>query len=193
MRGLMFTSFIDWVSQTRGPLVADQVISSVQETLTSQGAYTAVGDYPSQELTSLATALANAEGTSTDLVMRQFGRDAFDVLNGMNPAALADSRDLFDLLSRIEGIIHVQVRKLYPTAKPPLIEVSRIDEARFGVTYRSHRDMVDLCQGLIEGAARHFPVTTHVSLEHVTHDQSGHTIAQFLVEQANGDEGGHRD
>jgi hypothetical protein len=64
--------------------------------------------------------------------------------------------DLYSLLSSIETVIHTEVRKLYDDARPPLITARREDDGSIEVTYASHRDLVPMCQGLIEGAARHF-------------------------------------
>jgi hypothetical protein len=72
--------------------------------------------------------------------------------------------DLYALLSGIESVIHTEVRKLYADARPPLITTSRQADGSLEVTYASHRDLVPLCQGLIEGAARHFDQECEVTI-----------------------------
>lgn len=185
MKGIILTSFVGWVEGTRGLIVCNDVISRCGDRLTTGGAYTSVGNYPAAELTMLAGSLAEMEGTSADEIMRDFGVAAFEQLGSLHPEWLEGMPDLLSLLSRIESVIHVEVRKLYSDSQPPLIGAQQRDDGAIYVTYESHRDLVALCQGLIEGAARHYG--EHVSVTMIdTTTESGQTHATFLVESTNG-------
>lgn len=168
MKGVMFTSFVDWVVGTRGLTQADAMLTAAEPQLMTQGAYTSVGNYPHQEMFALANALADLEACTAEEIFMEFGADAYSVLAGLQPGLVAQFGNLYELLANIESVIHSQVRKLYEGARPPIIEASLLPFGEIEVTYRSHRDFTALCQGLIIGAVRSFSPRATVTL--VSHD-----------------------
>jgi hypothetical protein len=156
VKGVILTSFLGWVEATRGLVVTDAMLVDAEPSLSTGGAYTSVGNYPASELSALAACLAAHEGVTSADILREFGIAAFPQLGALHPSWLEGMDDLYALLSRIEGVIHTEVRKLYSDAQPPLITAEKEQDGTIRVTYASHRDLVPLCQGLIEGAALHF-------------------------------------
>lgn len=185
MKGIILTSFVGWLESSRGVVVTDEVIGRCGDRLSTDGAYTSVGNYPAAELTMLAASLAEIEGTSSDEVMRDFGVVAFEQFGSLHPEWLEGMPDLLSLLSHIESVIHVEVRKLYSDSQPPLISAQRGDAGAIHVTYESHRDLVALCHGLIEGAARHYGHQGSVEMVSMK-TEAGKTHANFLVESTDG-------
>ena len=170
MKGVMFTSFLSWVESTRGLSVTDTLLLQAEPALSTGGAYTAVGNYPAAEFTALVDELARMEGAPSDEVMRDFGVAAFSQFGSLHPAWVEAMPDLYSLLSQIESMIHTEVRKLYADSRPPLINAWREEDGSITVTYSSHRGLVALCQGLIQGAARHYDDDCDVSVTSVRHD-----------------------
>jgi len=170
VKGVIFTSFLGWVESTRGLAVTDALLVKAEPLLSTGGAYSAVGNYPTTEFTALIAELASMEGTSVDEVMCDFGRASFSEFGALHPSWLENMPDFYSLLSQIENVIHTGVRKLYPESQPPLIRASREDDGSITVTYASHRGLVALCQGLIEGAAHHYDDDCDVSVLSTTHD-----------------------
>lgn len=146
------------------------LLLQTEAALSTGGAYTAVGNYPSAEFTDLVETLARMEGTPTDEVMRDFGVAAFSQFGSLHPAWIEAMPDLYSLLSQIESMIHTEVRKLYAESRPPLINAWREEDGSITVTYSSQRGLVSLCQGLIQGAARHYDDDCDVSVVSVRHD-----------------------
>lgn len=146
------------------------LLLQTEAALSTGGAYTAVGNYPSAEFTDLVEALARMEGTPADEVMRDFGVAAFSQFGSLHPAWIEAMPDLYSLLSQIESMIHTEVRKLYADSRPPLINAWREEDGSITVTYSSQRGLVSLCQGLIQGAARHYDDDCDVSVVSVRHD-----------------------
>ena len=146
------------------------LLLQTEAALSTGGAYTAVGNYPSAEFTDLVEALARMEGTPADEVMRDFGVAAFSQFGSLHPAWIEAMPDLYSLLSQIENMIHTEVRKLYADSRPPLVNAWREEDGSITVTYSSHRGLVSLCQGLIQGAARHYDDDCDVSVVSVRHD-----------------------
>lgn len=146
------------------------LLLQTEAALSTGGAYTAVGNYPSAEFTDLIETLARMEGTPADEVMRDFGVAAFSQFGSLHPAWIEAMPDLYSLLSQIESMIHTEVRKLYADSRPPLINAWREEDGSITVTYSSQRGLVSLCQGLIQGAARHYDDDCDVSVVSVRHD-----------------------
>lgn len=165
MRGLLFTGFTAWVEATRGIEVLDELLTQSDAALSTAGAYTSVGNYPSAELHILADALASREGVSEGDILVAYGQAAFPILAQQAAAEVAKCTDLLQLLSIIESVIHTQVRKLHADAKPPHIAVRVAMSGELEVTYSSHRDFTYLCRGLILGAAQWFEVNARVRVE----------------------------
>jgi hypothetical protein len=150
--------------------VTHTLLLQTEAALSTGGAYTAVGNYPSAEFTDLIETLARMEGTPADEVMRDFGVAAFSQFGSLHPAWIEAMPDLYSLLSQIESMIHTEVRKLYGDSRPPLINAWREEDGSITVTYSSQRGLVSLCQGLIQGAARHYDDDCDVSVVSVRHD-----------------------
>lgn len=183
MKGAIAGSFVGWMENTRGLTVADAVITACEPDLSTGGAYTTVGDYPAAEFRLLVDELARREGTSSETVMREFGRDAYGVLAGMHPELTQGMPDLASLLTSIEDVIHADVRKLYAHSQPPLIRAVELPHGQIEVTYRSHRHLTPLCHGLIEGAVAHFGGGQIVEVIEETLDGDD-AVARFLVRSA---------
>ena len=154
MLGMVFTEFLEMVEQRFSPAVADQLLSRVQPA--SGGAYTAVGNYPHQEMNALVQALAEHSGLPVPALIQAFGDHLFGRFLLLYPSLIANQPDSFGLLSNVDAHIHKEVRKLYPDAELPHIEVQHDGPQRLVLDYRSARAMADLAEGLIRACIRHY-------------------------------------
>jgi hypothetical protein len=68
---------------------------------------------------------------------------------------VAAHTDLVPFLESLEGVVHVEVRKLYPDAELPSF-VTRWDGDVFILEYRSARPFASLAEGLLKGAIEHW-------------------------------------
>ena len=178
MLGMVFTEFVDLIEQRFGIEVLDQVIARAE--LDHAGAYTAVGYYPFAELQQLLASLCRQTGVAADVLLRTFGRHLFERLRAGHPQFFADERlDLFALLDRLDAVVHVEVRKLYPEAKLPRFTCSRIDDDHLQLDYSSERGLADLALGLVEGAALHFG--EHVDITRVDTMVDGEQRTRFRL------------
>ena len=63
----------------------------------------------------------------------------------------------FDFLEKLDGYIHVEVRKLYADAELPKFQkVTPAEANKMVMVYRSSRVFADLAAGLMAGCAAHF-------------------------------------
>ena len=133
------------------------------------GDYTALGTYPDEELIALVVAAANKTGHDAAEVQRLIGRHALANLVASIEDFVDRDAHVFDFLSSVHDIIHVEVKKLDPAAMPPSIEPNRISDDELHLTYTSERGLSPLAEGLILGAGDFYetPLTVDV-LEHST-------------------------
>jgi hypothetical protein len=154
MKGVVFTEFMELVESRMGLEMLDRIITEAE--LPNDGAYTSVGTYDHAELVRLVSALSNATGLSVPALVHLFGEHLFQRFSVGYPALFADARDAFDFLDRIDNVIHVEVRKLYPDAELPKLVCSQPAEGELVVLYSSPRGFGDLAEGLIQGCIKHF-------------------------------------
>jgi hypothetical protein len=120
------------------------------------GAYTAVGSYPDEELVTIVSAASSSLGKPAGDLLRWFGRAAMPDLAARYPAFFESHRTTRSFLLTLNDIIHPEVRKLYPGAQAPDFEFDTSSAEVLDMRYRSHRQFCELAEGLIEGAADHF-------------------------------------
>jgi hypothetical protein len=74
----------------------------------------------------------------------------------------------------LNGIIHPEVRKLYPGADTPDFEFDATSPEVLVMIYRSKRKLCALAEGLIEGAANHYGQTVRIDHQQCMHRGDAH-------------------
>ena len=175
MKGIVFTEFLEMVDDTFGIEVTEEIIQQ-SPTLSTGGAYTAVGTYPHEEIVAMVIALSKATQTPVPVLIEAFGKHLFGALAKSHPEFLDKAQNLFDFLDLIENYIHIEVKKLYPDAQLPNFETISKAEHSIEMIYRSERSMADLAVGLIQGASEKFGEPVDVTLEDQTSEQNGKQV-----------------
>lgn len=153
MKGIVFNLLEQVVVDEYG----DETWDTLLDAAGVEGAYTAVGNYPTEELGRLVKAAAEALGQPADDIVRWFGREALPLLAQRYPTFFEGHPSTRAFLLTLNNVIHPEVRKLFPGSYAPEFEfdTSRGDDVlRLG--YISHRNLCSFGEGLIEGAASHF-------------------------------------
>ncbi|MFZ9898861.1 MAG: heme NO-binding domain-containing protein [Gemmatimonadaceae bacterium] len=163
MKGMVFTHFLDFVTEKFGPEMADDIIEANE--LPSGGAYTSVGTYSHTEMVAMVGTLAERTGVPADALVRAFGDRLSDTFAHDFPDFYRRATNLFDFLESIEAHIHIEVRKLYPDAELPTFRTESRTPSRLVLRYTSPRRMGHLSEGLISGSARQFGVEVRVHAE----------------------------
>lgn len=163
MKGVVFTEFLDMVSDKFSADMVDDIIDDAS--LPSGGAYTAVGTYPHSEMVALATALAQRSGLPLRELLLIFGEHLFGRFVQAYPAFFRGQNDALSFLAGIEDIIHAEVRKLYPDAELPRFEVESLSINELRLIYSSGRHFEDLAEGLMRGCFRHFGESIELARE----------------------------
>lgn len=157
MKGIVFTELLQLVDATLGMNACERLIDAAQ--LPSGGAYTSVGTYPHAEMVALLTQLSAVTATPVEGLLRDFGEHLFGRFAVLFPHFLAGVGTTLEFAERVDGVIHREVRKLYPDAELPKFDHERLSASRLILTYRSARPLADLAEGLLLGCARHFGET----------------------------------
>jgi len=152
MKGVVFTEFFDLVEESFSLEVADRIIQ--KSNLENDGAYTAVGIYDYCEMVSLVTHLGEETGLSVPDLLRTFGRHLFTRFHAGYPSFFEGVATAIEFLHKIENVIHVEVRKLYPDAELPTFEYEYVTPDEMHMVYRSAVPLPNLRMVSWKGASR---------------------------------------
>ncbi|WOO42013.1 heme NO-binding domain-containing protein [Rubellicoccus peritrichatus] len=155
MKGMVFTEFLEMVEERFGIDMVDDLIERADLPV-SQGAYTAVGTYPHEEMVSLVTELHKATEVSVSDLLKTYGEHLFQRFVVGYPVFFENLDSSLAFLENIHDYIHVEVRKLYPDAELPEFRTTRVAENELHMHYISERHMEDFAEGLILGCFKHF-------------------------------------
>lgn len=168
MKGLVFTEFFEFVDDKFSFETTERLIEMSH--LPSEGVYTAVGTYDSQEIVTLVTNLSALIGVSVPDLLKEFGRHLFKRFLASFPTFFEGIKSTMEFLPQVDGYVHLEVRKLYPDAELPSFSCTTPEPGMMIMTYRSKRNLPDLAEGLILACIDHFGESLIVSREAVQKD-----------------------
>jgi hypothetical protein len=113
------------------------------------------------------------------VLVRAFGEYLFIPLFNSNPTDLSHITNLKDFLLCIDGVIHKEVKRVYPKAYLPTFEYSETDNGDLLMFYQSKRKLCHLSVGLITGAAKHFE--QKISIEHPVCMHNGADKCELVI------------
>ena len=154
MKGMVFTNFLEMVEEQFSIDVVDVIIE--ESKIPSGGAYTTVGTYPHSEMVALLQALEKEVSIPIPDLLKFYGKYLFGKLAKGYPSLISDCNNSRDLLLKLDGVIHVEVKKLYPDAELPRFKSAELSDGRLQMHYLSDRHMEDLAEGLLNGCFEHF-------------------------------------
>jgi len=170
MKGIVFREFLEMVELKFGYEIVDQIIEKAE--ISSKGAYTSVGTYPHGEMFKLVKQLSLILNIEEEKLFTAYGEYVFGSFLKAYPYLTVNYIDAFDLLSHIEGTIHVEVLKLYPDAELPVIEIKEQTKDHIIMRYKSQRKMSDFAEGLIRACLNYFDEKAIILKEDLVEDKS---------------------
>lgn len=170
MKGIILNVLEELVVDAHGEAAWDELLRDAGVV----GAYTAVGDYPDAEVAALVEALARRTGRDVPSALRWIGRGALPRLLARYPR-FAGPADPVAFVLTLDAVIHDEVVKLHPRARPPALSFSDVSPAgalprTVTVTYRSDRALGDLAVGFLHGTADHYDHVLDLDVEPVGAD-----------------------
>jgi predicted hydrocarbon binding protein len=152
MKGIIFTVLNELVEEKFGLAAWQQLLDSTGD----DGIFTGSGTYEDQRLFALVGALSAQSGLPVDALLRTYGEYAIPKFYETYPVFFDRVGTLREFLLSIDGIIHVEVKKLYPKVRLPKIWYDESDANSLIVNYQSDRKLCVLAEGMILGAATYF-------------------------------------
>lgn len=177
MKGIIFTEFLEMVEQGYGWDVVDEII--IQSYLPNDGAYTAVGTYPYEQLITLVQSLSQKVDVSVAELLIVYGRFLFGRFFVSYRHFFDNIDNSFQFIQQIDNYIHVEVRKLYPDAELPQFTYNTISPSTLEVIYCSERPFADFAQGLLQGCIDHFSEQVILLRQNVGKEPGTH--AKFIL------------
>lgn len=152
MMGMVFTELLDMVESKFSFDVVDAIVARAH----ARGSYTSVGNYEDDELRALVKALAEETGVAVPDLLHAYGVHLFGRFLNLHPRFFEHQPDAPGFLKGLESHVHTEVRKLYPTAHPPLFTWADADEGGIVLEYRSDRGMWNFAHGLLEACIAYY-------------------------------------
>lgn len=160
MKGIIFNAVEDAVTT----LYSEDTWDDLLDAAGIEGTYTSLGNYDDEDLHALVLAGCELTGMEAEDLVRTLGRYAFPHLSSRYPELLGDASTTHTFLRRVNDIIHPEVLKLHPDAKPPEFKFEQRSDDVLRVTYHSTRKLGVLAEGLMIGAGDHFSETVTVEV-----------------------------
>ena len=111
MKGVIFTEFLEMVEEAFSPDMADQIIGLSQ--LSSDGAYTSLGNYSHLEILQLVTQLSQQTNIPVSELVKEFGKRFINRFAMAHPEFFTEVDSAFAFLENVDRRVHVEVKKLY--------------------------------------------------------------------------------
>jgi hypothetical protein len=115
MKGVVFNLLERVVTEKYGEEAWDSLLDATGQ----EGAYTAVGSYADEDFLSLVGAASAELEVPADDLVRWFGRSSLPLLRDKYPAFF-DHDSTRSFILTLNDVIHPEVRKLFPGARPRL-------------------------------------------------------------------------
>lgn len=125
--------------------------------------YSAMAEYPDEEVGALVQAASKATGTSVATVLEGFGRFLAPDLIATYGFLVPKQWGALDLIENTETTIHTVVRTRGGGARPPVLRATRVSDSRVQVRYESDRRLCALARGIALGVGDHFGTPLHVT------------------------------
>lgn len=178
MKGVVFKELIGMVESAFGEEMVEKIIE--KSNLDSRGAYTSVGTYDHSEILQLVTHLSKETKTPAGDLVQAFGKHLVGVFKAGHPDFFKH-KNVFEFLKSVDGMIHVEVKKLYPDAELPKFECEQPSDSILIMDYSSARPFADLAEGLIAGAIEAFGEDISMSTEDTS--QGIGNARKFILER----------
>jgi len=181
VKGMVFTNLEDMVTETFGMDMWDDVLE--RSKVEHGGAYTAVGNYPPEELHAIVDAICELTQLDKPTALQAYGHYLSQVFIKKFPEFFTETHSTVDLLMKVDSYIHVEVRKLYPDASLPKLDSKLISENEMTLNYLSENCLSHFAEGLINGVAHHF--NEKVTIERLQENETGSAVLLKVTSEKN--------
>ncbi len=178
MRGILFTEYLDFAASLTSEADVEKNLFDLRDKI--NGSYTSVGNYSFEEFAHIHVALSEHLKRDPNDIAEQFGKVLLHRFAELFPQYFEGVTSGLDFLDQVGSHIHVEVKKLYPDARPPEIILTEEKDGKYQLTYRSQRPLAAVARGLTSACLAYFKNAHKIIDEtsHQTHD-GNHTIFEI--------------
>lgn len=179
MKGIIFNLLEEVVTTQYGAATWDHLLDDAG----LDGAYTSLGSYADDEIVGLVGVAATALALPPQDVLRWFGRRAMPLLARRYPSFFSSHANARSFLLTLNGIIHPEVRKLYPGAATPVFDFDTGSADKLLIGYNSERKMCALAEGFMHGAADYYHEQADITQLQCMHDGAAKCVFDVRFRQ----------
>lgn len=168
MKGEIFSIFEKFIEKNFGQGVYEDALSRAAPEFSTKEPFVGPEVYPDSDFMALFGRTLEIVQVPVHKALWLFGRFAFRRLAASIPHLMPRYSSSVELLRELDGIIHVEVRKLSRGTAPPRFTFQEQQDGRIALVYDSPRRLYDLAEGLLVGLADYFG--EEVSVEREVHE-----------------------
>ena len=157
MKGIIFNITENFITENYGEDTYEEIIEICKMTTTDP--FVGPGTYPDSDFNELVSKSTFKLNMSTHEFLKKLGHFAFYGLANRYPNFVDQHIHPKEFLKTVDGVIHVEVRKLYKGTQLPTFQYAEPSENELIITYYSERRLYSLMEGLISGVAEYFKTT----------------------------------
>lgn len=146
MKGVIFNILEDFVIENWGEDALDSIVDKCS--LKTTEPFVGPKFYPDEDLVKIVSAACEATSLGLHDILRRFGRYSFPRLKSHCPVSLGHIKSAPELLSAVDKVIHVEVRKLSAEAEPPQFNFVK-QEVGYNLRYSSERQLCPFVEGML--------------------------------------------
>jgi tRNA A-37 threonylcarbamoyl transferase component Bud32/predicted hydrocarbon binding protein len=160
MHGLIFLQLQRFAQKQGGITAWDSLLQDAQLPIKS---YSPARAYADEELMALVGAASRLLNIPAGAVLEAFGEFLAPELIRLYAKLIEPEWRTLDLIENTEQLIHTAVRVGNPGAQPPVLHCVRSTPDELQMVYSSDRQLCSLARGIVNGVARHYGETVHIS------------------------------
>lgn len=176
MKGVVFNIFESFIVENFSEEAWEEVL---EQSNIDDDVFVGPKTYDDATFLALVTTAVKLKGLDFSQAVRLFGKYSFSMLRSKMITLVDQFQTPEELLLNLDGIIHVEVRKLLENANPPKFEVRRVNDA-LELKYYSTRNLCIFLEGLLDGLAAHYNMK--VKYEQTTCTHRGDEFCTFKIE-----------
>ena len=175
MKGIIFNIAEDFIVLNHGEDVFEDIILNCN--LKTTEPFVGPGTYSDDDMLEIIRVATEKLNVSADALLKELGRFSFSQLFKRYPNFVTPHDDAKTFLMTVDGIIHVEVRKLYQDTQLPVFQYKDISENELVILYFSKRKLYSFMSGLINGVADHFNIK--ITQENNIYTEDGNEFCKY--------------
>jgi hypothetical protein len=156
MKGHIFQLLEQFIEETAGPEAVEAIRGRCE--FSGDGVFVRPGNYPDEDMVEYVRRTVDYLGISVADAHRAFGQWIFPHLAGLVPTEVTQRDHPIDFLLDLDRVHEVELKKLWPDARPPRFVAERTGPSTMRLRYDSPRQMFELLDGVLTSLSDYYGV-----------------------------------